>query len=63
MNTKTSPNADLDLCPVLIKLRAEIDTKFDQLAWEFHSKFEHAKLKCLTDIPHIPVKHRRRGSL
>jgi hypothetical protein len=63
VNTKPNPTVDLNLCHVLIELRAESDKKFDQLAQEFRIKFEHAKLKCLTDIPHQPVKRRRRVRL
>ena len=64
MNTKPNPTVDLNLCRVLIiELRAESDTKFDQLVQEFRIKFKHAKLKCLTDIPYQRVKRRRRVRL
>lgn len=51
MNTNASQLATLDSSPELIKLRAEIDAMFDELAREFRIKFEHAKLKCIMNTP------------
>lgn len=49
MNKNASQLASLNSSPELIKLKAQIDAMFDELAREFQIKFEHAKLKCIVN--------------